>query len=49
MLFLTSCAERVSETAAPLVLLPLESVFKPCEQPQLSGSTWGDIGAHALV
>ncbi|WP_455750037.1 Rz1-like lysis system protein LysC [Serratia rubidaea] len=29
--------------------MPPESVFKPCEQPQPTGSTWGDIGAHALA
>ncbi|WP_425271605.1 Rz1-like lysis system protein LysC [Serratia odorifera] len=33
----------------PIVMLPPESVFKPCEQPQLTGSTWGDIGSHALA
>ncbi|WP_428847748.1 Rz1-like lysis system protein LysC [Serratia rubidaea] len=47
-LFLVSCAEPTLPPAVPLVLLPPESVFKICEQPQLA-STWGDIGAHALA
>ncbi|WP_315901872.1 Rz1-like lysis system protein LysC [Serratia liquefaciens] len=48
MLFLSSCAERIPTPQAPIVLLPPESVFKPCEQPTLHGETWGDIGSHAL-
>ncbi|WP_424838041.1 Rz1-like lysis system protein LysC [Serratia inhibens] len=45
----TSCAERIPTPPAPIVLLPPESVFKPCEQPMLQGDTWGDIGSHALA
>ncbi|WP_456291163.1 Rz1-like lysis system protein LysC [Serratia rubidaea] len=48
-LSLTSCAERVPDPPDPIVRLPPESVFKPCEQPQLAGSTWGDIGAYTLA
>ncbi|MGE6766876.1 Rz1-like lysis system protein LysC [Serratia sp. NPDC071084] len=48
-LSLTSCAEQIPPQPVPIVLLPPESVFKACEQPQLAGSTWGDIGAHALA
>ncbi|PNK89116.1 hypothetical protein CEQ31_005055 [Serratia odorifera] len=46
---MTSCAERISASPAPIVMLPPETVFAPCEQPQLAGSTWGDIGSHALA
>ncbi|WP_440487046.1 Rz1-like lysis system protein LysC [Serratia nevei] len=48
-LFLTSCAERIPAPPEPIVLLPPESVFKPCEVPTLHGDTWGDIGSHALA
>ncbi|WP_442801467.1 Rz1-like lysis system protein LysC [Serratia rubidaea] len=40
-LSLTSCAERTPQPLAPIVLLPPESVFTPCEQPKLQGDTWG--------
>ncbi|MBH2893373.1 hypothetical protein I5Q39_16820 [Serratia marcescens] len=30
-------------------LLPPESVFAPCEQPQLQGETWGDAVSYALA
>ncbi|WP_418356235.1 hypothetical protein [Serratia marcescens] len=45
---LSSCAQRIPPPPVPIVLLPPESVFKPCEQPTLQGDTWGDIGSHAL-
>ncbi|WP_455769680.1 Rz1-like lysis system protein LysC [Serratia entomophila] len=48
MLFLSSCAERIPTPPAPIVLLPPESVFKPCGKPTLKGDTWGDIGSYAL-
>ncbi|EPJ9037302.1 Rz1-like lysis system protein LysC [Serratia marcescens] len=48
-LFLASCAERTPQPPVPLVLLPPESVFTPCEQPKLQGETWGDIGSYALT
>ncbi|MGP3075244.1 Rz1-like lysis system protein LysC [Serratia ureilytica] len=48
-LFLASCAEQTPQPPVPLVLLPPESVFTPCEQPKLQGDTWGDIGSHALA
>ncbi|WP_442537112.1 Rz1-like lysis system protein LysC [Serratia sp. CY80841] len=48
-LLLASCAERTPPPPAPIVLLPPESVFTPCEQPKLKGDTWGDIGSHALA
>ncbi|WP_442534654.1 Rz1-like lysis system protein LysC [Serratia sp. CY76391] len=46
---LTSCAERIPTPPVPIILLPPESVFKPCEVPTLQGDTWGDIGSHALA
>ncbi|WP_457644840.1 Rz1-like lysis system protein LysC [Serratia marcescens] len=49
MLFLASCAERISQSPTPIILLPPESVFTPCDQPKLQGETWGDIGSHALA
>ncbi|UJD80102.1 hypothetical protein FS595_10490 [Serratia rubidaea] len=39
----------MADPPEPIVRLPPESVFKPCEQPQLAGRAWGDIGAHALA
>ncbi|WP_456320596.1 Rz1-like lysis system protein LysC [Serratia liquefaciens] len=49
MLFLSSCAERIPAPPVPIVLLPPESVFKPCEQPTLHGETWGDAGSYSLA
>ncbi|WP_216637449.1 Rz1-like lysis system protein LysC [Serratia marcescens] len=48
-LLLASCTERTPLPPAPIVLLPPESVFTPCEQPILQGDTWGDIGSYALA
>ncbi|WP_265575529.1 Rz1-like lysis system protein LysC [Serratia marcescens] len=31
-----------------IVLLPPESVFTPCEQPELQGNTWGDAVSYTL-
>ncbi|CAI0691509.1 Uncharacterised protein [Serratia proteamaculans] len=33
----------------PVVLLPPESVFTPCEQPPLLGNTWGDALSYTLA
>ncbi|WP_420705030.1 Rz1-like lysis system protein LysC [Serratia liquefaciens] len=47
-LLLTSC----SKTPVPpqqVVLLPPESVFNPCEKPQLLGNTWGDALSYTLA
>lgn len=49
VLCLTSCTSPTVQPAAPVILLPPESVFKKCEQPTLQGDTWGDIGSHALA
>ena len=47
-LLLSSCAQP-PQTAAPVVLLPPESVFTLCEQPQLLGNTWGDALSYTLA
>ncbi|WP_456154460.1 Rz1-like lysis system protein LysC [Serratia liquefaciens] len=47
-LLLTSC----SKTPVPpqqIILLPPESVFIPCEKPQLQGDTWGDALSYTLA
>lgn len=46
-LLLSSCSKT---TPAPqqIFLLPPESVFTPCEQPDLQGNTWGDAVSYAL-
>ncbi|WBL75227.1 MULTISPECIES: hypothetical protein [Serratia] len=31
------------------MLLPPETVFIPCEQPQLPGNTWGDALSYTLA
>ena len=46
-LCLSSCAQPTPPS--PVVLLPPESVFAPCEQPQLQGETWGDAVSYALA
>ncbi|AKE12998.1 lytic protein Rz1, bacteriophage protein [Serratia liquefaciens] len=32
-----------------MVLLPPETVFIPCELPQLLGNTWGDALSYTLA
>ncbi|WP_430969639.1 Rz1-like lysis system protein LysC [Serratia nevei] len=46
-LLLSSCS-RVQPTPQQIVLLPPESVFTPCENPQLHGETWGDAVSYTL-
>ncbi|WP_422067031.1 Rz1-like lysis system protein LysC [Serratia marcescens] len=46
-LCLSSCARPPAPQTVPL--LPPESVFAPCEQPQLQGKTWGDAVSYALA
>ncbi|MFW7203685.1 Rz1-like lysis system protein LysC [Serratia sp. BNK-17] len=46
-LLLSSCS-RVQPTPQQIVLLPPESVFTPCENPQLQGETWGDAVSYTL-
>ncbi|WP_428848053.1 MULTISPECIES: Rz1-like lysis system protein LysC [Serratia] len=33
----------------PLLLLPPESVFTPCELPEMVGDTWGDALSYTLA
>ncbi|HIE0144638.1 Rz1-like lysis system protein LysC [Serratia marcescens] len=40
-LWLSSCS-RTPPVPQQVVMLPPESVFTPCEHPQLQGRTWGD-------
>ncbi|WP_420902412.1 Rz1-like lysis system protein LysC [Serratia marcescens] len=47
-LCLSSCA-RPPLTPQAVPLLPPESVFAPCEQPQLEGETWGDAVSYTLA
>ncbi|QDI21328.1 hypothetical protein FBF86_18790 [Serratia marcescens] len=44
---MSSCARPPPPQAGPL--LPPESVFAPCEQPQLQGETWGDAVSYTLA
>ncbi|WP_222706558.1 Rz1-like lysis system protein LysC [Serratia bockelmannii] len=46
-LLLSSCS-RTRPVPQQVVLLPPESVFTPCEQPNLQGDTWGDALSYAL-
>ncbi|WP_455769646.1 Rz1-like lysis system protein LysC [Serratia ficaria] len=32
-----------------MISLPPESVFLPCEQPELQGNTWGDAVSYTLA
>ncbi|MGB8665846.1 MAG: Rz1-like lysis system protein LysC [Serratia inhibens] len=48
VLCLSSCA-RPPAVPTPVVLLPPESVFTPCEQPLLQGDTWGDAVSYTLA
>ncbi|WP_456320553.1 Rz1-like lysis system protein LysC [Serratia ureilytica] len=47
-LLLSSCS-RTLPPPQQIVLLPPESVFTPCEQPQLAGDTWGDALSYTLA
>ncbi|TXE47875.1 hypothetical protein FOT55_15105 [Serratia bockelmannii] len=44
---MSSCS-RTRPVPQQVVLLPPESVFTPCEQPNLQGDTWGDALSYAL-
>lgn len=48
VLCLSSCARPTAPPPVPLFLLPPESVFTPCAQPQLDGDTWGDAVSYTL-
>ncbi|WP_425314115.1 Rz1-like lysis system protein LysC [Serratia marcescens] len=48
-LCLSSCARPPAQPPAPLILLPPESVFTLCEQPEMAGDTWGDAVGYTLA
>ncbi|WP_235186809.1 Rz1-like lysis system protein LysC [Serratia sp. DD3] len=49
VLLLSSCSKApLPPVPQPVVLMPPETVFTPCEKPALQGTTWGDIGSYAL-
>ncbi|WP_418343246.1 hypothetical protein [Serratia fonticola] len=48
-LLLSSCSRTQNPVPQPLVLLPPESVFTPCERPVLNGTTWGDAVSYTLA
>ncbi|MGM7654065.1 Rz1-like lysis system protein LysC [Serratia marcescens] len=47
-LLLSSCS-KTPPAPQQVVLLPPESVFTPCVQPQLHGDTWGDALSYTLA
>ncbi|MDS0828271.1 MULTISPECIES: Rz1-like lysis system protein LysC [Serratia] len=49
ILSLSSCSKTPPPAPEQVIILPPETVFRPCEQPSLQGDTWGDIGSHALA
>ncbi|WP_310445618.1 Rz1-like lysis system protein LysC [Serratia sp. BIGb0234] len=48
-LLLTSCSKTPPPAPQQVILLPPESVFTPCEQPELHGVTWGDALSYTLA
>ncbi|WP_218833560.1 Rz1-like lysis system protein LysC [Serratia fonticola] len=49
-LLLSSCSQPAPPPVPQsLLLLPPESVFTPCEQPALNGTTWGDAVSYTLA
>ncbi|PHY81375.1 hypothetical protein CS371_17630 (plasmid) [Serratia marcescens] len=46
---MSSCSKTPPPAPEQVIILPPETVFRPCEQPSLQGDTWGDIGSHALA
>ncbi|MGK9009052.1 Rz1-like lysis system protein LysC [Serratia marcescens] len=48
-LCLPLCLSSCARPPAPLILLPPESVFTLCEQPEMAGDTWGDAVSYTLA
>ncbi|WP_456154295.1 Rz1-like lysis system protein LysC [Serratia plymuthica] len=48
-LLLTSCSRTPQPVPEQLISLPPESVFLPCDQPELQGNTWGDAVSYTLA
>ncbi|MGP3033108.1 Rz1-like lysis system protein LysC [Serratia ureilytica] len=46
-LLLSSCS-RTPPAPQQIILLPPETVFTTCEQPELQGNTWGDTVSYTL-
>ncbi|MGP2976105.1 Rz1-like lysis system protein LysC [Serratia nevei] len=46
-LLLSSCS-RTPPAPQQIILLPPETVFTTCEQPELQGNTWGDAVSYTL-
>ncbi|QDI18321.1 hypothetical protein FBF86_10210 [Serratia marcescens] len=44
---LSSCS-RTPPAPPQIILLPPETVFTTCEQPELQGNTWGDAVSYTL-
>ncbi|WP_455750145.1 Rz1-like lysis system protein LysC [Serratia proteamaculans] len=48
-LLLTSCSKTPPLSPEQVISLPPETVFRPCEQPELQGNTWGDALSYTLA
>ncbi|HIE0939525.1 TPA: Rz1-like lysis system protein LysC [Serratia marcescens] len=49
MLSLSSCSKTPPPAPEQLISLPPETVFTPCQQPELQGNTWGDAVSYTLT
>ncbi|WP_240030497.1 hypothetical protein [Serratia marcescens] len=49
MLLLSSCSKTSPPAPEQVINLPPETVFTPCEQPELQGDTWGDALSYTLT
>ncbi|WP_072270290.1 Rz1-like lysis system protein LysC [Serratia marcescens] len=49
MLSLSSCSKTPPSAPEQLISLPPETVFTPCQQPELQGNTWGDAVSYTLT
>ncbi|WP_337036241.1 Rz1-like lysis system protein LysC [Serratia marcescens] len=49
VLSLSSCSNTPPPAPQQVIILPPETVFTPCEQPELQGKTWGDAVSYALA
>ncbi|HHK7966989.1 TPA: Rz1-like lysis system protein LysC [Serratia marcescens] len=49
MLSLSSCSKTPPSAPEQLIILPPETVFTPCQQPELQGNTWGDAVSYTLA
>ncbi|PNU36535.1 hypothetical protein C2M05_04070 [Serratia marcescens] len=46
---LSSCSKTPPPAPEQVIILPPETVFTPCERPELQGNTWGDAVSYALA